>query len=866
MKKLMIGIALTSALGLTACSEESIEELRQVAKDEGQVLIPTSKIVFDPANALLAVPNDLLFSGTTDGTLQMPGETLPEGQSPLTWRPDYKDPQTAIGALDGWSTTQPMVIDLDLAKDADGNVMSLDPNSVTPAAVRVFEAAVGGPLSSDPECTEAASVSACKIGDELTFGVDFVAQATGTDSFAILPLKAYKAATSYVVVITDALKDSSGQSIAPSATYTSLKLDIDTQPLALPEQIMLQALVNSYEKGVAAAHGVDAQGIIYSAIFTTQSTHNVMETTKLLMAADTLNPEAGAFDVALAPPQPYMMEVAPGMSIQVTAAMAAGMSLSGNPVEDKLYYLADATDVYVSMLSAPYLLDLPTLENCALVEGCPAVHSSWKAAGDSPISVLGAVLAGVLPTPEFLAQAEAQGVDGLAALQNPALIAGKNFSITVGVDGAGNPIQAPLDSARHLTRYNPIPLVKHPHNQIPVFITLPNEAKMAALKQMGVIDTDVVKPATGWPVAMSLHGLAGFKEMTLAIAPSYSAAGIATVSIDMPLHGDRAIDFDGDGVFDLSASESLAGDGKHDNASATVFMNLESFLTVRGNARQSILDHLALRLGISVLSQGQAMAMMSPTFDANNVSLVGLSLGAMVGTGVSAYASSGLVDPATGAVMDNPYKLTASSLVAPTAGSISMLLESPTFAPTVQEAVLASVVSDLNTENYEVGSDGYMAIVEQAQAALPDVLSAFAFAGQTIVDSSDPLAAGQLLAQTGNPVHMIEIVGDGNANLPDQVLPNTVSFSPTAGTEALIAAMGLESITETKMATPASGVVRFSKGHHSSLLDPNPVDGVSDPALSTIAFLEMQNQVITFAASQGTVLPVEVTQVVAGAE
>ncbi|MDZ7870506.1 MAG: hypothetical protein U5L02_15140 [Rheinheimera sp.] len=38
--------------------------------------------------------------GTTDGTLVMPGEAAAT--------PNYTDPQTALGALDGWSTQNPL--------------------------------------------------------------------------------------------------------------------------------------------------------------------------------------------------------------------------------------------------------------------------------------------------------------------------------------------------------------------------------------------------------------------------------------------------------------------------------------------------------------------------------------------------------------------------------------------------------------------------------------------------------------------------------------------------------------------------------------------------------------------------------------
>lgn len=247
MKRLILCVAIASALGLTGCGEDSYNEL----KDKTEPLIPESHMVFDPANSKVPLPNDLLFSGTKDGTLSIPGESSG----------NYTDPQIALGALDGWSTTSPISIDIDLAKDHDGTQLTLMAASVAqPGAVRMFEATVGGALSSDPECKAKPSVSACKVGAELQFGVDFVSTASG-NKVVIIPLKPLKAGQSYIYATTKLIQDSEGRGIAPSTTYGTLKMDINTLPLETPDQLMLQTLVNSYEKGIAAAHNVDTSTI-----------------------------------------------------------------------------------------------------------------------------------------------------------------------------------------------------------------------------------------------------------------------------------------------------------------------------------------------------------------------------------------------------------------------------------------------------------------------------------------------------------------------------------------------------------------------------------------------------------------------------
>ena len=276
---------------------------------------------FDPANSKLPLPNDLLFSGTTDGTLNIPGE---DGV-------DYVNPQLALGALDGWSTSSPISITVELANDLQGNALTLDAASVfQPGAVRMFEATVGGALSSDAECKSAPSVSACKVGEELQFGVDFVSKASG-NKVAIVPIKPLKAGQSYIYVTTDLIQDSLGRGIAPSTTYGLLKLDFETQQLETEQQKMLQYLVNSYEKGVAATHGVDPESISFSGLFTTQSVADVYETTKLLMAS---NPAYTPSFVQAPTPTGF------------TVAQAAGLT----PASGAAYVVADMADLYTANL------------------------------------------------------------------------------------------------------------------------------------------------------------------------------------------------------------------------------------------------------------------------------------------------------------------------------------------------------------------------------------------------------------------------------------------------------------------------------------------------------------------------------------
>jgi hypothetical protein len=94
-------------------------------------------------------------------------------------------------------------------------------------------------------------------------------------------------------------------------------------------------------------------------------------------------------------------------------------------------------------------------------------------------------------------------------------------------------------------------------------------------------------------------------------------------------------------------------------------------------------------------------------------------------------------------------------------------------------------------------------------------------AAQQVVDAVDPINYGFASAQNAIVLH--EVVGGGSV-LPDQVIPNTVAGAPLSGTEPLIRALGLPTITNNTPSQPPGvrGAVRFIVGDHGSLLSPTP--------------------------------------------
>ncbi len=107
------------------------------------------------------------------------------------------------------------------------------------------------------------------------------------DAVAVIPLKPFKAGSSYINVLTTELKDSQGRAIEPSSTYATVKQEA---PLITPSQLALQGAVNSYENVVVSSGNITKDEIIFSAAMTMQSAGPVLGTIKKLLAASLQNP------------------------------------------------------------------------------------------------------------------------------------------------------------------------------------------------------------------------------------------------------------------------------------------------------------------------------------------------------------------------------------------------------------------------------------------------------------------------------------------------------------------------------------------------------------------------------------------------
>ena len=235
-------VSLSTVVLLTACGGDSSNH------DFSQPLAVTPSTVphgpiFDPAASKIPTTNDLLFRGSLDGTLNIPN-------------PDNNPVRAAINELDGFSTTIPITADFGMA---------LDPASLSIGdSIRIFEV------------TKNAQGAIIAVNRELT-PTEMIAVPVGENSstLALVPIASLKESTSYLVVLTNRIKDPSG---VPAQAASAYSLSRSTTPLVgsdFEALEQLRQLTNNME-GMAAAQGVDKSKIVLSWSFTTQSISAVL--------------------------------------------------------------------------------------------------------------------------------------------------------------------------------------------------------------------------------------------------------------------------------------------------------------------------------------------------------------------------------------------------------------------------------------------------------------------------------------------------------------------------------------------------------------------------------------------------------------
>ncbi|MGS2720172.1 VolA/Pla-1 family phospholipase [Paraglaciecola aestuariivivens] len=871
MKKSLLSVGVLTLFGLSGCIGEDGKPLLPAQEVPEEVVLeaPYARVVFNPGSGDLNVPNDFLMipSGNFFDF------TLNTEQSAEF---DASNPQHVLSALDGWSAHMPFQIRVELPEGLD-----IDASSVSPSSIRIFEStqALEGDSATCLALADAIGAPGvpCELGDELQFGVDFVASYTpGSGAITVVPLKPMKSSQGHMLVVTEDLKSTDGRAVKGSITWELARQNINTNPLGSPDLLQLQGLVNSLVN-VLAPTGLTTSNVSYAAYFSTQSTGDALETVKTLNVA----PYAQAFAQTLAAGAdmatavgtakqflPSVTTQEPSTASNVFEAYAA-LLLSAEELAQLAAVGLDTCDGLVAAVSDPDSSLHATASATFAVAGpyCAATivegevqlpyYSSttapttdwWRAACTSgaTLKALGAEVVG-----QLIQGGQVGPNNDLCQLASE----GQLFDLDLSSLGMADP--------RNITKFNPIPMRQGRNaddsntlyneagtETVKVQFTVPNESVIALISAAtgGAVPAQT-KPESGWPTVLFQHGAGQTRENASLVAASLAMAGFASAAIDHPLHGERAITLD-DGT---EVNATLTG--------GTDYFNLLSLLTYRDNARQSIADILAFRLSLNAIMDSTGKV----DLDASNVHFMGQSLGAMYGTSAATLANQSLGGDL--AAFDSMYAFKSAVLNVPTVTVIPSLLESPAVGATIKGKLLSATSPDFVAFLTAFAAENGMsaeAAVGPAFTAFTQVISAeqlaelnatfaaFTFAAQTAVDAPDPISyAADTAANVPTLLQLVVGGGtnaDGSVALSDQVNPVVTSL-PLAGGQALANLIGLSQVSST---TQGSGLVRFNAGAHESMLS---------PAASPETTKEMQTQAATFVATNGENIVISNTAVV----
>ncbi|WP_169047094.1 VolA/Pla-1 family phospholipase [Aeromonas salmonicida] len=756
-----------------------------------------------------AVRPSALAARASDGTLKFSTETA-----------DLSNPVSAMSTLDGWSTTQAIQI---------VPVTSSGIQVQAPTAAE-FSASVA-PLYLLELAFDSVALRPNGVKKVLTYGVDFVVAASA-GKLNLVPLKPLNPSSYYMIVATDSLKDSTGSPVRAGSDYSNYKNNAGSNA----QEQTINGLIALQEGLFKAATGIATDHVIFSDWFGTQSGADVLVAVKGAAASvvlqgldaakvwkqDALGNTSlpGTYTLAVTGNDDFLTQLDNEQFLPqeqkdaIAAAVAASPTLTG---------IAGMTQVYTGTVKLPYFLSSPATAG----SWDKAKTQSWHGAIPSLYAIANALKAS---DSEVIAGLVGAGVDPalLAELmadptRQSELLAEASKLVGVTLTSGGKP----LDAEQNIGRFNPLPALEEVQS-VPMRI-------FAAAPLANITDVIIYQ-----------HGVTSVKENAYALALGQIGAGItasknvAVVVIDHPLHGERG--------FALSGSMDTVTTS--DNP--TPYLNLSYLTVARDNLKQSVADLLGLRMAVGLANGQNAIG------SAGNlkVHFLGHSLGAISGANLLAVANQ----PIGNAQADALFKFDTGGLAMPGGGIAPLLLNSPTFGPTIKMGVLTGGSAELKAAFTAYAPNCQTAVPTcfvneflpslgaTTQAAAASTLQSYSFAAQSVLDSADPinLASG---IKADFPLFATEIVGDGALSLSDQVIPNSIASAPLGGTEPLFKLLALQPLTATGAANHHAA--RFVAGGHSSLLAP---DENFDPTGDVTT--EMQTQFGSFFMSGGTAVQV----------
>ena len=802
-KKALLPLMATAAI--VGCSNDN-NSIEDVIGSAGSVdtSVPSGPVaIFRPSQSILPAPSDILFSGTLDGSLNIPDQPNSNSLSAPTDAELRTSPRVALNTLDGYSTISPITFGIGVPVDAsaimDGSAVRVfrsDNVLTTSGGTAVaFDSATclfgGSADPASPACvgydtSSKSTWSFTGTSEELQFGIDFVTSVINADdgsvTVAILPIKPLAGSSNFIVMVTN--------DIVTAADATPIRADLEyrlakqTTPVFYLTRDLATELGAVQIGGIAAA--LTAPVNVLTDFFTpgsvgaleandscvlVKSLTDQIDALNALPAQINLNIETDCAATLNAISEPATANTFESLRIQTSAREQALNEFANVEQDDMvLTYSFSTQNIGTALLQAKGIIAAQvapasaagaaiTVTQVPMVNPVDSIGIDIDGSGPAPTTSFADMFAGTLnDVPQFLDPADAT----TAIWQGDA--AAWAQSATFGGGPTGDAIAAACVDAfgttasGNLVQCNGYRPAKATDTTLPLLISVPKLATVNATRALlnGGAPNDC--PAN-LPITIYQHGITGNRASLIIIADNLALQCQVTVAIDIPQHGI----VDGDPLFDSLRAQhagiypTVAERLVPGSTSGQDFINLANLANSRDTFRQGVADLHSLMTAVAptaVTNMALPSALgtaLGVSVDQTQVSFVGMSLGGILGMSFVAN------QPGIGAAVLNV-----------TGGGIGKLLDgSNSFEPRITAGLAAAAGITKPSGDYE----------------------AFLLAAQTLVDSADPInlvaqivnpvAAPGVAPAAARPILFQEIAGNAT-NLPDGVVPNNVFGLPTS--------------------------------------------------------------------------------------
>jgi dienelactone hydrolase len=295
------------------------------------------KAEFNTTSGALPYPIDLFFSGSTDGTINLPT---------IAFRPASN--QAALNALDGWSTTAPITASFS---------MPVNGSTLSATTVRVVEMYLSNTTKGPAQGAELPPGVTSPVKRVLVPATDYSVEVSDDidsngEFIKITPLKPLTASTGsinmgYLVVLTDGIQSVDGDTAAADDQYASYKsAPADCSNFAAGSTDNALCRLTKGHLAIAQAIGTSPNNVVATWSFTTQSVD------------DTL-----------------------GVLAQITTEQAITVTPTGLTTKQANAALQGKADIYVGATTTPYYLT-PAANP---TDRASVLTKFWTAAGPSPV-------------------------------------------------------------------------------------------------------------------------------------------------------------------------------------------------------------------------------------------------------------------------------------------------------------------------------------------------------------------------------------------------------------------------------------------------------------------------------------------------